>query len=373
MRTGWRGVGVLVAATLLGGCSLFSPPLRTPQPVDPTPFTEVPARAGDSVGRLLSTSCAGAPMAGSGFVVDDHHVLTASHVVDGARQVSLRLTGAEPVLGEVVGIDRATDTALVRTSAPLTGAPLELAAAGETAVGTEVAALGYPLGDAELGTALARLTSVSESAVVNDHPAQDLLVVDATLRVGMSGGPVVDAQSRVRGMIVAAIGGRGGRDSTASVALALPTGLLAGRVEAWRGAAALTPDACAGEAWRTSATAPGLDVADGADAEIAHTLWLLGSSLNAGQYPSAWGMLTAGQQGREGDLAGWTARNAPLRWTGLEVLEASRDGERATARARVRFTGEDGGCRVQEFGYDLRLERGIWLVDGIDAGASAGC
>jgi len=364
---------VLVAATLLSGCSLFSPPLRSPQPVDPTTFAGVPARAGGSVGRLLSTSCAGAPMAGSGFVVDAHHVLTASHVVGGARQVSLRLTGAAPVLGEIVGIDATTDTALVRTTAALAGPPLELAGAGETTTGTEVEALGYPLGDAELGTALARLTSVSESAVVNDHPAQDLLVVDATLRVGMSGGPVVDAQARVRGMVVAAIGGRGGRDSTASVALALPTALLAGKVEAWRTAVALAPDACAGEASSTSARAPGLTLHDGADAEVAHTLWLLGSSLNAGQYPSAWGMLTAGQQGREGELAAWISRTGGQTRTEIEVLRATRDGDRATAQARVRSTGADGSCRSQAVGYQLRLERGIWLIDGVDADEPAGC
>ncbi|WP_198018439.1 trypsin-like peptidase domain-containing protein, partial [Sedimentibacter sp. B4] len=76
-----------------------------PTPVDASLLDPVVQRYSASVGRLLSTSCTGAPFAGSGFVVGPGLVLTAAHVVEGARQVSVRLAGAEPVPAEVVGID----------------------------------------------------------------------------------------------------------------------------------------------------------------------------------------------------------------------------------------------------------------------------
>jgi hypothetical protein len=347
--------------------------LLTPTPVDPAPFDDVLSRTAGSVGRLLSTSCAGAPMAGSGFVVDARHVLTASHVVGGARQVSLRLGGAAPVLADVVGIDPVTDTALVRTSEDLPASPLALAGPDETAPGTAVGVLGYPLGDASLRTALTRITSVTESAVVNDHPTQNLVVVDETLRLGMSGGPALDAEGRVRGMVVAQIPGRGGRDSTSPVALAVPTRTLAGSLAGWQAAPTPAAAACAGEHERATSGGPDLITAAGVDAELAHTLWLLGSSLNAGQFPSAWGMLTEHQQWWEGDLARWTVANSELPWARIEVEETTRDGERATAKARVRTTWQDGRCREQQVGYGFRLVAGIWLIDTIDTGVASGC
>ncbi len=371
MRTGPRGAGCLAVAVLMSGCSLLAPGLRSARPVDPAPFTALAATAGASVGRVLSTSCAGAPMAGSGFVVDSSHVLTASHVVGGARQVSLRLTGAKPVLADVVGIDAATDTALVRTSTVL-GRGLALAAADATTSGTPVAVLGYPLGDAELLSSLTMITSVSEAAVVNDHSATGLVVVDATLPVGMSGGPVVDAAGRVRGMAVASIGGRGGRDSTSPVALALPTGVLAAAVARWQDVPRSDPPACEGETAALSTAGTELVLGNGVDAELAHTVWLFGTSLGAGQFASAWGMLTPDRQRVEGDLAQWTRRNSRA-WTRVDVREATRQGDRATASVRVDTAGPDGACAAGEIDVTFRLSRGIWLIDGVDPGAVSAC
>lgn len=372
MRTSTCGLAAAVALAVLAGCSI-APPLLSPTPVDAAPFAVLVERARGSVGKLLSTSCAGAPIAGSGFVVAPGLMLTGAHVVDGGRQVSLRLTGASPVLADIVGIDPAKDTALVRARVPLDVPPLALAGA-PVAPGTPVTTLGYPLGESVLRTEVSRITSVTDSAIVNDRPMQDLVTVDATIRTGSSGGPALAADGRVHGMVVAAIGGRGGRDSAPIVALAIPARSLADSLAAWRGNPPDPGDGCAGEAARDGG-ALDLDVVttDPAAAEFVHTLWLLGKGINAGQAVSTWGMLSAGRRAAEGGPEAWAATVGDTRWSGLAVLATSRDGDRATARVRLRSTVA-GKCRVQQLDVGLELVHGIWLVGVADpAGDAESC
>jgi S1-C subfamily serine protease len=373
MRRSTSGLGAVLCATLFSGCSLFFPALRSPTPVDAAPFAPVVERTGGSVAKLLSTTCGGAPIAGSGIVVAPDLVLTAVHVVGGARQVSLRVADAAPVLADVVGIDPAKDTALVRTETALDVPVLGLAT-DATAPGTTVAALGYPLGESVLRTEFARITSVTDSAIVNGGPVQDLVTVDATLRPGSSGGPAVDVQGTVRGMVVAAIGGRGGRDSAQTVALAIPPASLARSVAEWRDRSAATPAACTGDA--SSPPAGGLRLAWATDADAAefvHTLWLLGRSINAGQVQSSYQLLTSQRRTTEGGQDGWAATVAAQRWTELEVLTAAHTGNTATVHVRLRTEG-DGGCRVQASDITLELVSGTWLVGADEpAGDATAC
>lgn len=375
MRSSRRWPAAFVCVPLLAACSVWSPPLLAPTPVDASPFDPVVQRYSASVGRLLSTSCTGAPFAGSGFVVGPGLVLTAAHVVDGARQVSVRLAGAEPVPAEVIGIDPNRDTALVRTEFDPAGAPVIALAADATEVGSAVVALGYPLGESRWHREDARITSVTDSAIVNGAAMHDLLTVDATLPIGMSGGPVLDARGVARGMAVAAIGGRGGRDSTSPVALGIPAARLAGSFAEWRNEPPVRSAPCAGEVDRGGTGGPDLVVtsSDPDAPELAHTLWLLGRSINAGQYPGAAGLLTSSLLTNEGGAATWAAGLGQTRWLGIDVAEAGMDGDRASARARLRTTSGEG-CRVQQVDYRFVRAAGIWRVDAIEpVGAAQAC
>lgn len=360
MRSSTRGLAA-VLGLVLAGCSSGAA-LLSPVPVDAAPFEAVLDRTPASVGKLLSTSCTGSPIAGSGFVVAPDLVLTGAHVVSGARQVSLRLTGAAPVLADVVGIDPSRDTALVRTRARLDASALGLADDAATP-GTEVATLGFPLGESVLDSVVARITSVTDSAIVNARPVHDLVTVDATLRTGTSGGPLIDADGTVRGMVVAAIGGRGGRDSVPTVALAIPPASLAASLDAWRDEPPALEVGCVGEPAREPGPAPDLEVAtrDPQAAEFVHTLWLLGQGINAGHATGTWGMLAPDRRAAEGGADAWAAWVGSTRWESLRVLDAERSGDRARVTVRLRAT-TDGLCRLHELRVDLALDRGIWLV-----------
>lgn len=373
MRTASLGLGLVAGATLLCGCSLFFPPLRDPVPVDPAPFAPVVAQYAGSVARVLTTTCGGPPLSGSGFVVGPHLVITGAHVVDGGRQASLRLPGRAPVPASVVGIDPGRDTALLHTDTELAVPPIALADPGTTGPGTEVVALGYPLGDAEQRTDPARITAVTDEAIVNGFRMSDLVVVDASLRPGVSGGPALDAQGRARGMVVAAIGGRGGRDSAMTVALAIPPASLASSLDQWRAAPPSASAACPDERSAPAAAELTLVAGGSVDAELAHTVWLFGQSVTAGQLRSAWAMLGGDLKVSAGGFERWSAANADTGWTRLDVLDTARNGDWATLRARVRSVDADGRCHVREDAYGLRFVFDSWRLDSLDAGEAEPC
>jgi S1-C subfamily serine protease len=142
---------------------------------------------------------------GSGVIVaPDGYALTNAHVVDGAREVAVTLhSGAELTAG-VVGIDSATDLAVIR----ILGAGLpaaELADTESLRVGQLVIAIGDPLGFHSTVTtgvvsALGRSLSARDGRVI-----ENVIQTDAALNPGNSGGPLVDTHAKVVGINTAII------------------------------------------------------------------------------------------------------------------------------------------------------------------------
>ena len=142
---------------------------------------------------------------GSGVIVaPDGYALTNAHVVDGAREVAVILhSGAELTAG-VVGIDSATDLAVIR----ILGAGLpaaELADTESLRVGQLVIAIGDPLGFHSTVTtgvvsALGRSLSARDGRVI-----ENVIQTDAALNPGNSGGPLVDTHAKIVGINTAII------------------------------------------------------------------------------------------------------------------------------------------------------------------------
>ena len=239
MRRPTHAVAVVTGALVLAGCALLPAPLLPARPVDGAPFAPVVTAATPSVAKVGGKTCSGADLVGSAFVAADHLLLTAAHVVAGARTVELRFPGREPVAAELVAVDAGDDTAVLRV-----GGDLPPALALEPAlipVGDPVVVIGYPLAEQAVRTVLGRVSGQDDSAVLEGHPLRDLLVIDAQVATGTSGGPVVDSAGRVRGMASAQISGRGGRDSSQLITLAIPSGRLAQRLAASADLPAPTP------------------------------------------------------------------------------------------------------------------------------------
>ena len=86
---------------------------------------------------------------GSGFVIDkDGHILTNAHVVDGAQgTIYVSFSNNEKVAAQVVGVDNATDVAVLKVDVP--GSALDVMPLGtskDLEVGAPVVAIGNPYG-----------------------------------------------------------------------------------------------------------------------------------------------------------------------------------------------------------------------------------
>ncbi|HEV2283707.1 MAG TPA: trypsin-like peptidase domain-containing protein [bacterium] len=146
------------------------------------------------------------PVSGSAFVVGPSGLLiTALHVVEDAREVSVALPGGDPQPADVIQIDSASDVALLRIAQ--TGlVPINTAGPAETRVGEEVIVVGYPLAP-EFGHTDVTVTRGIVSAL---RTQLGLIQVGASMNPGVSGGPVLTAKGELIGVAVAGIPGAQG-------------------------------------------------------------------------------------------------------------------------------------------------------------------
>jgi S1-C subfamily serine protease len=142
---------------------------------------------------------------GSGVIVTpDGYALTNAHVVDGAQEVAVTLDSGAELTARVVGIDSATDLAVIRILG--SGLPVaELADTESLRVGQLVIAIGDPLGFHSTVTtgvvsALGRSLSAKDGRLI-----ENVIQTDAALNPGNSGGPLVDTHAKVVGINTAII------------------------------------------------------------------------------------------------------------------------------------------------------------------------
>ncbi len=144
--------------------------------------------------------------AGSGFIIDaDGHILTNYHVVDGADRVRVKLGDGRTFFARIVGVDPATDVALIRIDAQ---SPLPVAPLGDSdslKVGEWVCAIGNPLAY-EHSVTVGIVSFVGRKLF--DASLDDYIQTDAAINFGNSGGPLVNSAGEVVG-INAAISSRG--------------------------------------------------------------------------------------------------------------------------------------------------------------------
>jgi hypothetical protein len=133
---------------------------------------------------------------GSGFVVNaDGYVVTNNHVIDGCREVRI---GAKTVTPVATAPE--TDLALLKTEGAFKSV-VTFGKEGGLRVGESVVVAGYPL-PGLLSSDLS-ITSGGVSALTGPGNDSRYLVITAPVQPGNSGGPLLDMQGEVVGVVVA--------------------------------------------------------------------------------------------------------------------------------------------------------------------------
>ena len=175
-----------------------------------------------AVVRLRNTSCGRTGIStGSGFAISPTQIVTNRHVVENASDIQVNTWDGTSIDARVTRVARQQDgdLAVISIDEPLTGTlPLS-----DTPVvpGQHVRVVGFPEGNAynEAGGEVIGLVPG-----VLDQPGESILV-DAVTKHGNSGGPLLDANGRVVGVVFAG-------DEATDDGFALPVSTLRGFLEA---------------------------------------------------------------------------------------------------------------------------------------------
>ncbi len=151
---------------------------------------------------------------GTGFVYDsDGHVVTANHVVEDLDQIYVVFPDGRLSPATVVGTSDLSDVAVLQLETAMTATPLPLADSSQLEVGASVVAIGSPFELA--GSVTAGIVSQVDrfEEIGNDDGSRwiaNLIQFDAAVNVGNSGGPLLNADGEVVGIIIARIGPESG-------------------------------------------------------------------------------------------------------------------------------------------------------------------
>jgi S1-C subfamily serine protease len=212
-RRWWRRSWLITAGVLLllvvtavvafraGGGGAEPQASPSPSPTERAPLTtaQVYAALAPSV---VSVQGAGN---GTGVVANaDGLVVTAYHVVDGARRIEITFADGTEVPATLAGSDPASDIALLMpNSLPGILVPAVIGNAGRLVIGDDVVAIGNQLGLVHSTTA-GVVSGLERAASGTDGTRlRGLIQFDAAVNPGSSGGPLVNTRGETVGIVVA--------------------------------------------------------------------------------------------------------------------------------------------------------------------------
>jgi len=177
--------------------SVEAPPSSVPDAVD--------AAAPSIVEVVADEPRCGTDSSGSGWVVASDRVVTNAHVVAGSSTVAVLVDGkTERLRATVVSYDPETDLAILAVPG-LAAKPLALDSA-QQAKGAAVFSAGYPGGGAYTvspGRVRTTVNAIGKDIYDDKTVTRQVYSLRAVVRPGNSGGPLLDAQGRVTGVVFA--------------------------------------------------------------------------------------------------------------------------------------------------------------------------
>jgi S1-C subfamily serine protease len=140
-----------------------------------------------------------AAASGTGFMVGDGRLLTNHHVVAGCNRLAARNASGSRAAAQVMATDAERDLALLAVP-PTLGPPLVFRDSPPTRRGDTVVTYGFPLSGVLSSGPTLTTGDISALAGLRDNPLH--FQISAPVQPGNSGGPLLDAQGHVVGVIV---------------------------------------------------------------------------------------------------------------------------------------------------------------------------
>ena len=196
------------------------PPAPTDAPTEPPAPTEEPTPAGpvaqasfqDAIQATVQIEAQGSFMdpefgmqlntagRGSGFIIDPSGIaVTNNHVVTGAAFLQVFVQGNDrPLNARVLGVSECSDLAVIDIEGE--GFPFLQWNDSPARLGTEIYALGFPLGDPEPTLTRGVISKEQANGDTSWASINNVLEHDATINPGNSGGPLVTTDGKVVGV-----------------------------------------------------------------------------------------------------------------------------------------------------------------------------
>jgi S1-C subfamily serine protease len=196
-----RVEGILAGVSFPPVFAGLEPTLPGALPIPSSVNTPGVARAAAATVKVVSTGCGGL-VTGSGFPIGNELIVTNAHVVSGTSDHRIQTADGTVLRASVIFFDPEVDIAILRVPG-YAGPALAFAPAGR---GTEGAVIGYPGGGLERvepavvdGAVNAEGRDIYNSNLVT----RQIYVLQSHVRPGNSGGPLVDKEGKVLGVVFA--------------------------------------------------------------------------------------------------------------------------------------------------------------------------
>ncbi|MCO6416362.1 serine protease [Siccirubricoccus sp. KC 17139] len=152
---------------------------------------------------------------GTGFVVAPGRLLTNHHVANGCAEMRVRpASGGEELVATVAATDEQRDLALLNVRGNA-GPPLTFRGGPEMRRGEGVVTYGFPLAGLLSSGPTLTTGEVSALAGLRDNPRQ--FQISAPVQPGNSGGPLLDMQGHVVGVVVSKLNAQRIAQSTGDI------------------------------------------------------------------------------------------------------------------------------------------------------------
>lgn len=143
----------------------------------------------------------GVVYSGTGWPVGRGYILTNDHVLGSSSHITITMNNGKTVPAQVVTTDRANDLALLSVADATQLPPSLPLARGPVPIGSRVFTIGYPHVDVMGHTP--KLTSGIISAEAGVEDDKRLYQISVPVQAGNSGGPLIDMQGEVVGIVTA--------------------------------------------------------------------------------------------------------------------------------------------------------------------------